>query len=273
MIMRKLRTGGAAFLTAAFLLSLSAPAIFYGILPENAAVTADAAEPGVVETVPDLSAKESTPQPEVSEPGASGRKLIALTFDDGPRRSTTTRLLDGLAERGVKATFFLVGKNVEVNRDVVERMEQEGHQVGIHTYDHATKLTGLNHADFSAQVDKTRNLLAEILGHNGFVLRPPYGMTDAGVKSWAGAPIIIWSVDPEDWKDQNADREVAFITKEVKDGAIILMHDIFDASVDAALRVVDTLHEQGYLFVTIDELFDERHVALENGKIYWNAYP
>lgn len=262
MILKRLRIGMAALFAAAFLMSIGAPAIFYAFDPYGAAVTADAAEPGAVDAPGD-----------VGDSAQASRKLIAITFDDGPRRSTTTRLLDGLAERGVKATFFLVGQNVEVNKDVVQRMEREGHQVGVHTYDHEKELTGLSHADFSAQVDRTRNLLTEVLGHNDFVLRPPYGKSDAGVKKWAGAPIIIWSIDPEDWKDQNADREVAFILKEAKDGDIILMHDIFDASVDAALRVVDALHDQGYLFVTIDELFDERHIELENGMSYWNAYP
>lgn len=262
MILKRLKTVGAALCAAAFILSLGLPAFFYAHAPYSAAVTADAGGPDAVDAPEDMG--DSTD---------ATRKLIAITFDDGPRRSTTTRLLDGLAQRGAKATFFLVGKNVEVNKDVVQRMEQEGHQVGVHTYDHEKRLTGLSHADFSAQVDRTRNLLTDILGHNDFVLRPPYGMTDAGVKKWAGAPIIIWSIDPEDWKDQNADREVAFILKEAKDGDIILMHDIFDASVEAALRVVDALHEQGYLFVTIDELFAERHIELESGKSYWNAYP
>ena len=199
-------------------------------------------------------------------------KLIALTFDDGPRRSTTTALLDGLAQRGVHATFFLIGAQVEGNEDVVRRMEKEGHQIGIHTYDHV-KLTGLSRADFDAQVGRTRDLLAGILGRRDFLLRPPYGMTDASVKAWAESPIIIWSIDPEDWRDQNAPREVAEVTAQARDGAIVLMHDIFPASVDAALQIVDQLHAQGYLFVTVEELFAARHIQLEAGKSYSNAYP
>ena len=199
-------------------------------------------------------------------------KLIAITFDDGPRRSTTTRLLDGLAERGVQATFFLIGEQVEGNEDVLKRMDDEGHQIGIHTYDHV-KLTGLNKTDFDAQVDRTRSILKGVLGHNDFLLRPPYGMTDNGVKTWAGCPIILWSIDPEDWKDQNAPREVRQIVSEAKDGDIILMHDIFSASVDAALQVIDQLHARGFLFCTIDELYAARHIDLEPGEVYWNAYP
>lgn len=199
-------------------------------------------------------------------------KFIALTFDDGPRRSTTGPLLDGLAQRGVPATFFLIGEQVPGNEDIVRRMEAEGHQIGIHTYDHKC-LTALNAADFSAQVDRSRQLLGEILGRENFLLRPPYGMVDAGVERRAGSAIILWSIDPEDWKDRNAQREAGLILSQARDGSIILMHDIFPESVDAALQVVDALHQQGYLFCTIEELFDLRGIPLEAGQVYCDAYP
>ena len=203
---------------------------------------------------------------------AAGPKLIALTFDDGPRRSTTTDLLDGLARRGVHATFFLIGELVPGNEDVVRRMDREGHQIGIHTYDHV-KLTGLNAADFSAQVDRTRNLLKETLGHNDFILRPPYGMTDNGVIKRAGSPIILWSIDPEDWNDKNVDRIVEHVVSRASDGDIILLHDIYPTSVEAALRIVDALHEKGFLFLTIDELCEERKVTPSSGEICRHFYP
>lgn len=199
-------------------------------------------------------------------------KLIALTFDDGPRRSTTTALLDGLAQRGVRATFFLIGAQIENNEDLILRMDAEGHQIGIHTFDHV-RLTDLNRADFDAQVETTRQALASALGHDGFLLRPPYGMLDESVKAWAGCPIILWSVDPEDWKDRDAGRVVDQVTAQARDGGIILMHDIFPESVEAALEIVDILHAQGYYFCTIEELFAARQIPLEAGKSYWNAYP
>lgn len=204
-----------------------------------------------------LEAGEGGPCPTVP----AGQKLIALTFDDGPRRSTTTRLLDGLSERGVKATFFLIGAQIENNGDVVRRMDEEGHQVGIHTFDHV-KLTDLSRTDFDAQVETTRALLKSTLGHNDFLLRPPYGMLDESVKAWAGCPIILWSIDPEDWRDQNTDRVVREVVAGARDGGIILMHDIFPESVDAALQIVDQLHQQGYLFCTVDELFAARGLSL-----------
>ena len=199
-------------------------------------------------------------------------KLIALTFDDGPRRSTTTELLDGLAQRGVRATFFLIGEQVPGNEDLLRRMDEEGHQIGIHTYDHVM-LTGLNAADFSAQVDRTRTVLKNALGHNDFLLRPPYGMVDDGVKRRAGCPIILWSVDPEDWDDKNTDRIVEHVVSRAKDGDIILLHDIYPTSVEAALRIVDALHQKGFYFLTVDELAAQRRLSLKAGSTYLNFYP
>ena len=205
-------------------------------------------------------------------PGEQEYKLIALTFDDGPRRSTTTELLDALAQRGAHATFFLIGEQLEGNEDLVARMEAEGHEVGIHTYDHV-RLTALNSADFSAQVDRTRAALGATLGREDLLLRPPYGMVDAGVRSRAGAPIILWSVDPEDWGDKNTARITEHILSRARDGDIILLHDIYPTSVEAAVRVVDALHKEGFLFVTVSELARERGVELKNGVVYNDFYP
>ena len=200
------------------------------------------------------------------------QKLIALTFDDGPRRSTTTRLLDGLAERGVTATFFLIGCQIANNEDVIRRMDREGHQIGIHTFDHM-QLTELNQADFDAQVETTRTLLKDLLGHNDFLLRPPFGKWDEGVRTRANCPIILWSIDPEDWDDKNTARVVEQVVSQAQDGSIILLHDIYPESVDAALQIVDCLHAQGYYFCTIDQLFAARGRSLEQGEVYSNAYP
>lgn len=201
-----------------------------------------------------------------------GQPLIALTFDDGPRRSTTEKLLDGLAQRGVPATFFLIGEQVPGNEDLVRRMEEEGHQIGIHTYDHV-QLTGLNTADFSAQVDRTEQLLAQVVGHGGFALRPPYGLIDNGVEKRARSALILWSIDPEDWKYKDADQIVEHIVSRAGDGDVILLHDIYPTSVEAALRVVDALHEKGFLFVTVEELARQRHVELTPGQVCRGFYP
>ena len=192
------------------------------------------------------------------------RPLVALTFDDGPREATTGPLLDGLALREVPATFFLVGSRIGGNEDLVRRMAAEGHQIGVHTFDHVA-LKGLSRRDFDLQVGKTRAVLADLLGEGEFWLRPPYGLIDQAAASWAGGPLILWSVDPEDWKDHDVDRSVAAVVEHVSDGDIILMHDIFASSEEAALRVVDALLAKGYCFVTVEQLMEQRGAAPEAG--------
>lgn len=211
-------------------------------------------------------------QADAFQPTQDSPKLVALTFDDGPKAATTTRLLDGLDQRGVKATFFLIGAQIEENQDLVRRMAESGHQIGIHTFDHVA-LTELNQADFQAQVGRTRAVLTDLLGPGNYALRPPYGMVDSQVRSLAGSPIILWSVDPEDWHQRNVQREVHHIVSNVQPGDVILMHDIFPESVDAALQVIDQLHQAGYAFVTVEELFAAQGVALAPGHVYHHARP
>ena len=201
--------------------------------------------------------------------------MVAITFDDGPSSVTTPRLLDGLKERGVKATFFLVGSMAADNMSLVRRMAEEGHQLAVHTYDHSsqTGLTGLSQSEFDLQVGSTRDLLTAITGQTQFMLRPPYGFVDAGVNEWANAPIILWSVDPEDWADRNTARIVEHVLSNVKDGDIVLLHDIFSASVDAALQIIDALQAEGYELVTVEQLFAARGVTPENGRVYESLPP
>lgn len=219
-----------------------------------------------------LAAVQTADRPGLPVGAPAPERLLALTFDDGPRRSTTLPLLDGLAQRGVRATFFLVGRQVEGNEDIVLRMEREGHQVGIHSYEHKP-LTGLNRADFYGEVGLLREQLTALLGHDSLLLRPPYGKVDEQVQRLAQAPIILWSIDPEDWSDDNSDRQVALVLDQVRDGSIILLHDIYPSSVDTALRVVDALLGQGYYFVTVAELFAARHISLQPGELYHDAHP
>lgn len=197
---------------------------------------------------------------------------VALTFDDGPKASTTTVLLDGLARRGVRATFFVIGENVEGNELLLQRMEGEGHQIGLHTYHHKS-LDQLNAAGFYAEVDSLRATLTALVGREEFMLRPPYGMMNAATQARAAAPIVLWSVDPEDWSDRDTARQVAAITEAARDGDIILLHDIYPSSVDTALQVVDTLMARGFHFVTVEELFAIRGQTPENGKVYRRLPP
>ena len=198
--------------------------------------------------------------------------LVALTFDDGPRSSTTGPLLDGLELREVPATFFLVGSRIPGNEDLVRRMAAEGHQIGIHTYDHV-ELRGLSRQDFDLQVGKTRALITRLAGDGSYWLRPPYGFLDRNAGSWCGGPVILWSVDPEDWKDDDVDRIVAAVVEHVSDGDIILLHDLFPSSGQAALSIVDTLLERGFCFVTVEQLMEARGVTPEAGARYRKIPP
>ena len=193
--------------------------------------------------------------------------LVALTFDDGPRESTTGPLLEGLALREVPATFFLVGERIEENEELIRTMAEQGHQVGVHTFDHVL-VTQLSREDFDLQVGRTRALLSDILGPGDYWLRPPYGIVDESVARWVDGPLVLWSIDPEDWKDRDTDRIVAAVVEHVEDGDIILMHDIYSSSVEAALRIVDCLLERGYCFVTVEQLMELRGVEPVAGERY-----
>ena len=202
----------------------------------------------------------------------AGEKYVALTFDDGPKAGTTDVLLDGLLERRASATFFLIGRQIEANQALVERMAAEGHQVGNHTWNH-TRLEGADAALISREVGQTDRLLRELLGPGEYWVRPPYGGVDETVRGTVTVPMVKWSVDPRDWESLNADQVVQAVMEAVEPNSIILLHDIYPESVDAALQIVDCLHAQGYYFCTIDQLFAARGLSLDPGEVYWNAYP
>ena len=178
---------------------------------------------------------------------------VALTFYDGPHKTCSEKLLDGLKERGVRATFFLMGQNIEGNEALVERMEKEGHLIGNHSYSHRqlTKETG---EAVCRGVEKTNRLIEEITGDRPLYIRPPYGAWNEELENEVGLTPVLWSVDSLDWKLRNKEKIVRRVVKETEDGDIILLHDIFPSSVEAALEIVDTLTAKGYTFVTVDEL-------------------
>ncbi len=178
---------------------------------------------------------------------------IALTFDDGPHPVYTPKLLDGLKERNVKATFFVVGKNIEGREDIIKRMDEEGHLIGNHTYDHV-KITGLPPEEACAQITKTSELVKEITGKNTEFVRPPFGAWDKKLECGFEMFPVLWSIDPLDWTTKNVDAVVQKVLSRAEENSIILLHDYYDSSVEAALKIVDALLERGFEFVTVDEL-------------------
>ncbi len=181
---------------------------------------------------------------------------VALTFDDGPHPVYTPELLDGLKERQAKATFFVVGKNIEGHEDIIRRMDEEGHLIGNHTYDHV-KITGMPPEQACAQITKTSSLIEKITGKKTEYIRPPFGAWDKTLDCGFEMFPVLWSIDPLDWTTKNTDTVVQKVLDAAEEDSIILLHDFYGSSVEAALRIVDALQEQGYEFVTVDKLILE----------------
>lgn len=195
------------------------------------------------------------------------RKLIAITFDDGPNPLTTPILLDGLAERNVKATFFMLGTCIEKNPDIIKRMYKEGHGIGNHSYGHK-KMTALNEDAAKEQYNRPNEILSSIIDTKSTLFRPPYGSFNDATKAIVDVPIILWNIDPYDWKYKDADVIANHIITRAEDGDIILLHDIYSTSVQAAFKVIDTLKEKGFSFVTVDELIRRNQIEPEVSQVF-----
>lgn len=199
---------------------------------------------------------------------AQGAKLIALTFDDGPSRYTD-KLLDALAGSGAHATFFVSGYRLSEFRPELERMAKEGHQLANHTQNHKN-LTKLSAAALKSEVQQTLDQLREIAGDTVYALRPVGGAYNDRVCEAAGGPLFNWSVDTLDWKYRNT-KSVYDRIMTARDGDIVLMHDLYKTTVDAACQAIPKLIEQGYELVTVNELFRRKGVTPENGTLYTSA--
>lgn len=198
-----------------------------------------------------------------------GAKLLAITFDDGPGKYTGA-LLDGLAERGVHATFFVNGVNASGWPETLKRIVNEGHQLANHTYNHKN-LNTCSAQTVAYEISAVQALITAAGGDENAYIRAPYGNANKTVKSVVTAPLIYWSVDPEDWKYRNAETVRSNIEAGVFDGAIILVHDIYKTSVDGALAAIDDLLAEGYEFVTVQDLLLRRGVTPEAATVYYSA--
>lgn len=180
-------------------------------------------------------------------------RKIALTFDDGPHPYYTEQLLDGLKERNVRATFFVTGEHAELYPDIIERMKEEGHLIGNHTYSHMQLKTGSLDA-FKEELVKTNEIISGITGEEVLFVRPPYGTWEKSLEAELNMFPVLWTIDPLDWCSSNADGITRKVLSKARENGIILMHDSYPSTVTAALRVIDELEKQGYEFVTVDEL-------------------
>ena len=181
------------------------------------------------------------------------KKVIALTFDDGPNATTTPQALDILAKYKIKATFFVQGKNIAGNEAILKRMQAEGHEVGNHSWNHPV-LTQLSLEDAKKQITDTEDAIKSVLGKSSKLMRPPYGAISDDIRNSLDLSFIMWDVDSLDWKSKNEAAILTEVQRQTTDGSIILMHDIHQTSVNALPKVIEYLQGQGYSFVTVSEL-------------------
>ena len=199
---------------------------------------------------------------------AYGSKYVALTFDDGPSGKYTRTLLDGLYDRGAKATFLLCGYRIKDYPDITQRIFEEGHEIGLHGYSHKN-MQQLSRRDSAAELMDTEALLPD--GCRSVFFRPPGGLSSDAVMQVAQArnlAILHWSVDPHDWECSDTAAIEKMVLKTVSDGDIILLHDMSDSSVQVALDIVDVLLKEDYEFVTVSELARLRGLRPKCGTVY-----
>lgn len=185
------------------------------------------------------------------------KKVVALTFDDGPNATTTPQALDILAKYKIKATFFVQGKNIAGNESILKRMQSEGHEVGNHSWNHPV-LTKLSLEDAKKQITDTESAITSVLGTSSKLMRPPYGAVSDDIRNSLDLSFIMWNVDSLDWKSKNESAILTEIQRQTTDGSIILLHDIHQTSVNSLPRVIEYLQGQGYSFVTVSEMLNTR---------------
>lgn len=199
--------------------------------------------------------------------GDKTKPAIALTFDDGPSWEPTTRILDVLEAYGARATFFTMGYKAKTFAKQLVRESDLHCEVANHSYNHP-KLTAISPAKIKKQISKTSKLVKKATGENTHLVRPPYGAYDDMVLEQIHAPAILWSIDTRDWKTRDADKTVETVLENVKDGDIILMHDVYESTAEAVERLVPELMDRGYQLVTVPELARLKGKKLEKGKTY-----
>ena len=200
--------------------------------------------------------------------GRAEGKYVALTFDDGPSGRFTRALLDGLEKRDVKATFLLCGYRLESYPKEARRIHAEGHEIGLHGFSHSS-MADMDQELLERELADTLALLPE--GCRPAFLRPPGGKCGAAVKEaarQADLGVLLWSVDPRDWASHDATAIERVVVESVRDGDVILLHDMSDSSVEAALAIVDALKAQGFTFVTASELARIKGTPIQPGQIY-----
>lgn len=195
------------------------------------------------------------------------KKMVALTYDDGPSKYTP-ELLDTLEKYDAVATFFVVGNRVSTYEKTVKREASLGCEIGNHTYEHKT-ITKISSKELKRQLSKTNAAVKKATGKNPTIMRPPGGAINDSAKANLGMPAVIWSVDTLDWKTRSSSKTTKAVLDHVQDGDIVLMHDLHEAACDAAKTIVPELIDEGYQLVTVSELAECRG-GMKKNKSYHN---
>ncbi len=203
------------------------------------------------------------------------KPLVAFTFDDGPHRTVTPQVLANLTQYQARATFFVLGLNLDRNREIIQQMDKAGHQIGNHSYNHRD-FTKLSVAEIEKQLGDTNQLLIDIIDKPAEIVRLPFGNNSSVIRNTVGTPIIYWSIDTNDWQKsrQNDELLAEYILKEVRDGSIVLMHDVYQTTADTIKLVLPELIKRDYQLVTIAELAHFRELSqYQAGQVLFNGYP
>ena len=195
------------------------------------------------------------------------KPMVALTFDDGPYAPVGNQIMDCAEQYGGRVTFFVVGSRVNTYRAEIQRMADDGHEIGNHSMDHKI-LTKLGAPEIRAQIDRCSGAVKDITGQDTALVRTPGGGVNDTVRANISQPIILWNIDTLDWKTRNADQTVQKVLSQVKDGDIVLMHEIYWQSGEAAVRIIPELARRGFQMVTVSELAKYKGITLEGGKTY-----
>lgn len=199
------------------------------------------------------------------------KPMVALTFDDGPSQYTP-RILDSLQKNEGHATFFEMGNRVGSYPQTVQRIYQMGCEIGSHSYDHPV-LGNASVSTITSQLSRTDRNIKKLTGTAPALFRPPYGLVGTNLRNSAGKPLIFWSVDTLDWKYRDSNRVYNHVMSNVRDGDIILMHDLYSSTADAVERMIPELKKKGYQLVTVSELAQYRKVNLKSGERYSQMRP
>lgn len=194
--------------------------------------------------------------------------MIALTFDDGPNGTVTRKIVDILKANDAKATFFMLGSRISGDQETVRQVYQAGCEIANHSYSHAD-LTGLGASGVRNEVQQTQNLVKQIVSESPKLLRPPYGAYNAAVKNNASMPLVLWSIDTLDWQHRNSEKTIQKVLSSVKEGDIILMHDLQPSTATACETLIPELKKRGFQLVTVSELLEHRNgTPASAGNVY-----